>query len=183
MKKIAAVVLLSAVVAAPVFAADEGFYAGVTLGSGKPGVTPSAQALSKKSNFIYGGLAGYQYNKNLATEVQFTGFGKATDVSGNTIKGDALSLSVVGMLPVSDSFELLGKLGVASAKTKSSGLATNFGATRTGATYGLGAQYNVNQNLGVRLMWDRYAVATSNAAGVKSNGNANVVAVAAVYKF
>jgi len=34
MKKIAAVVLLSAVVAAPAFAADEGFYAGVTLGNG-----------------------------------------------------------------------------------------------------------------------------------------------------
>jgi len=77
MKKIAAVVLLSAVVAAPAFAADEGFYAGVTLGNGKPGVSPSAAALSKKSEFIYGGLAGYQYNKNLAIEAQFTGLGKA----------------------------------------------------------------------------------------------------------
>ena len=184
MKKIAAVVLLSAVVAAPAFAADEGFYAGVTLGNGKPGVSPSAAALSKKSEFIYGGLAGYQYNKNLDVEAQFTGLGKATDVAGNTTKADALSLVAVGILPLSDSFELLGKLGVASAKTKTAGLtASNFGATRTGVTYGLGAQYNVNQNLGLRLVWDRYAVATSTAMGVKTNANANVVSIGAVYKF
>lgn len=182
MKKIAAV-LLSAVISAPAFAADEGFYAGITLGNGKPNVTPTAQALSKSSNFIYGGLAGYQYNKNLAVEVQFTGAGKATDVAGNTAKADALSLTAVGMLPLNDSFELLGKLGVASAKTTSSGLATNLGATRTGLTYGLGAQYNVTQNLGLRLVWDRYAVATATAAGVKTNANANVMTLGAVYKF
>ena len=105
-------------------------------------------------------------------------------MAGNTTKADALSLVAVGILPLSDSFELLGKLGVASAKTKTAGLtASNFGATRTGVTYGLGAQYNVNQNLGLRLVWDRYAVATSTAMGVKTNANANVVSIGAVYKF
>ncbi len=184
MKKIAAVVLLSAVVAAPAFAADEGFYAGVTLGNGKPNVTPSAVALSKKADFIYGGLLGYQYNKNLAVEAQFTGVGKATDAAGNTIKGDAFGLTAVGILPLNESFSLLGKLGVASAKTTSSGAATNLGASRTAATYGLGAQYNVSQNLGLRLNWDRYGVATADSVtGVKSNGNANVITVGAVYKF
>lgn len=184
MKKIVAAVLLSAVVAAPAFAADSGFYAGVTLGNGKPNVTPvTGAALSKNSDFIYGGLAGYQYNKNLAVEVQFTGLGKATDVAGNTTKADALSLTAVGLLPLSDSFEVLGKLGVASAKTASSALATNLGASRTGLTYGIGAQYNVTQNLGLRLVWDRYAVATANNIGVKTNANANVMTVGAVYKF
>jgi len=183
MKKIAAVVLLSAVVAAPAFAANEGLYAGITLGNGKPNVTPvTGVALSKASNFIYGGLAGYQYNKNLAVEVQFTGAGKATDVAGNSSKADALSLTAVGLLPLSDSFELLGKLGVASTRTTSSVLATNLGAKRTGLTYGLGAQYNVTQNLGLRLVWDRYGVATTNA-GIKTNANANVMTVGAVYTF
>lgn len=183
MKKIAAVVLLSAAVAAPAFAADQGFYAGITLGSGTPNVAPSAAAVNKKSNFIYGGFAGYQFNRNLAAEAQFTGVGKATDFAGNTIKGDAFSLSVVGMLPVSDNFELLGKLGVSSAKTTSSGLtATNLGASRTGLTYGIGAQYNVSSNFGLRVGYDRYPVATMNA-GVKTNANANVATVGAVYKF
>jgi OOP family OmpA-OmpF porin len=183
MKKIAAVVLLATVVAAPAFAADEGFYAGVTLGSGKPNVTPVAGAvLSKTSNFVYGGLLGYQYNKNLATEIGYGGVGKATDVAGNTVKGDALSLVAVGTLPLSDGFSLLGKLGVSSAKTTSSGAATNLGASRTGLTYGIGAQYNVSDNLGLRVSYDRYPVATTNA-GVKTNANANVMNVGVVYKF
>ncbi len=183
MKKIVAVILLAGVASAPAFAADEGFYAGVTLGSGKPGVSPvTGAALSKNSNFIYGGLAGYQFNKNLAAEVQFTGVGKATDVAGNTIKGDALSLTAVGMLPMSDSFALLGKLGVASTKTTASGLATNLGASRTGVTFGLGAQYNVTPNVGLRMGWDRYAVATTTA-GVTSKGNSDVMTVGAVFKF
>ncbi len=181
MKKIVAVVMLT-VVAAPAFAADEGFYAGVTLGSAKPNVAPSAQALSKTSNFIYGGLLGYQYNKNLATEIGYGGVGKATDVAGNTVKGDALSLTAVGMLPLTDSFELLGKLGVSSTKTTSTGLATNLGASRTGLAYGIGAQFNVSDNLGLRLGYDRYPVATM-IAGVKANANANVMTVGAVYKF
>jgi OOP family OmpA-OmpF porin len=181
MKKIVAAVLLSAIVA-PAFAADQGIYAGITLGSGKPGVTPGAAALSKNSNAIFGGLVGYQYNKNLAAEVQFTGIGKATDVAGNTVKGDAFSVSAVGFLPLSDSFELYGKLGLASTKTTASAGATNLGTTRSGVTYGIGAQYNVNQNIGVRLGWDRYGVATT-AAGLKSNGNSDVMTVAAVYKF
>lgn len=183
MKKIAAVALLSAVIAAPAFAADEGFYAGVTLGSGKPNVTPvTGTALNKTSSFVYGGLAGYQYNRNLAAEVQYGGVGKVTDVAGNTTKGDALSLTAVGLLPLTDSFELLGKLGVASTKTTSSAGATALGASRTGLTYGIGAQYNVTKNLGLRLVFDRYAVATTNA-GVKTNANANVVNVGAVYQF
>jgi len=33
------------------------------------------------------------------------------------------------------------------------------------------------------LVWDRYAVATSTAMGVKTNANANVVSIGAVYKF
>lgn len=183
MKRIAAVVLLSSV-AASAFAADEGVYAGVTLGNGKPNISPVAGAtLSKSSDFIYGGLVGYQYNKNLATEVQFTGVGKAVDVAGNSIKGDALSVSAVGILPVSEGFEVYGKLGVASATTKASAGATNLGASRTGVTFGVGAQYNVNANLGLRLGYDNYSIATANAAGVKSNANAKVITIGAVYKF
>lgn len=182
MKKIAAAVLLSAVTAMPAFAADQGFYAGLTLGSGKPGVTPSATALSKNSKAIYGGLLGYQYNKNLAVEAQFTGIGQATDTAGSAVKGDAFSLSAVGLLPLSDSFDLYGKLGFASTKTQSSAGATNLGATRSALTYGIGGQYNVSQSFGVRFGWDQYGAATT-AAGVKTNKNADVYTIGAVFKF
>jgi OOP family OmpA-OmpF porin len=182
MKKIASILLLS-VIATPVFAAsNDGFYVGGTLGSGKPGIT-SAAGLTKNSDFVYGGLLGYQYNRNLAVEAQFTGIGKVTDVAGQTSKGDAFSLSAVGSFPVTRDFDLYGKLGVSSAKTTSSaGFATQ-GSTRSGLAFGLGGQYGISNNVALRFGWDRYPAATQTAAGVKTNVNANVISVGAVFKF
>lgn len=181
MKKIAAAVLLSTVVAAPAFAADTGVYVGFNLGSGKPGISSSA-GLSKNSKAMYGGLLGYQYSKNLAAEVQYTGIGQVTDVNGQTAKGDALSVAAVGIMPMNDSFSVFGKLGFASTKTTTSATFASVGTTRSALTYGLGAQYNVNQNLGVRAGWDRYGAATT-LAGAKVNANADVMTVGVVYKF
>lgn len=182
MKKFVAVLLLSA--ALPAFAADEGGYAGLSLGSGKPGVTPAQLTMSTSSSFIYGGLVGYQYNKNLAAEVQYGGVGRTQDVAGNKTVTDALSLTAVGLLPLTDRAGLFGKLGIANAKTTVSGAsATSITATRRGLTYGVGAQYNVNKDVAVRLEVDRYAVSTLNAARQKVNGNGTVVNVDALYKF
>lgn len=183
MKKIAAAALLSAVVATPAFAADNGVYVGFNLGSGKPGITPAAPALSKTSSTMYGGLLGYQYNKNMAAEIQYTGIGQVTDTAGQTAKGHAYSVAAVGMMPMNDSFALFGKLGVAITKTVVSAGFANTGATRTALTYGLGAQYNVNQNLGVRAGWDRYDAATTTAANVRGVAHADVLTVGVVYKF
>lgn len=182
MKKIVACLLLLSS-SLPVLA-DEGGYLGVSMGSGKPGVTPAALTMSTTSSFIYGGVAGYQYNKNLAVQVQYGGLGKATDVAGNTSKIDALSMTAVGLLPLNNHFDLTAKIGIANAKTVTSGAtATNLGTTRAGLTYGIGAQYNINKSMALRLELDRYAVATSNAAGVKTKGNATVINLDALYKF
>jgi OOP family OmpA-OmpF porin len=180
MKKITAILLFS-MMAAPAFAANnEGFYVGGTLGNGKLGMTSNA-ALSKTSDVVYGGLFGYRYSQSLAVEAQFTGIGKSTAVNGASVKGDAFSLAAVGIAPINRDLELFGKLGVASTKTTSVGF-TSQGESRTGLTIGIGAQYNVSPNIAVRLGWDSYPAAISNA-GTKSNGNANVVAVGAVFKF
>jgi OOP family OmpA-OmpF porin len=182
MKKIAAIALLSA--ALPAFAASEGGCAGISLGSGKPGLAPTALTMSTSSSFIYGGFVGYQYSKNLAAEVQYGGVGKSTDVAGNATKTDALSLTVVGLLPLTDKLELIGKLGLANAKTTVSGsTATNTSVSRSGLTYGVGAQYNVNRDVALRLELNSYAVATGNAAGGKTNGNGTTANAEALYKF
>lgn len=183
MKKIVAAALLSVAVAAPVYAAAGSSYVGISLGNGAPNVTPvTGVALSKKSSFIFGGLVGYQYNRNMAVEAQYTGVGKVSDANGNSVKADALSLTLVGLLPVYDKVDLLGKIGIASVKSTASGVGTVAGASRVGLTYGIGAQYTVTRELAVRLMWDRYAVSVNNAAG-KTNSNANVVTAAAIYNF
>ncbi|MDD2776711.1 MAG: porin family protein [Gallionella sp.] len=180
MKKITAILLFS-MMAAPAFAANnEGFYVGGTLGNGRLGFTSNV-ALSKATDFVYGGLFGYRYNQNLAVEAQFTGVGKSTTVTGATLKGDAFSLVAVGILPVSSSVELFGKLGASSTKITAAGFTTQ-GETRTGVTLGIGGQYSVSPNIAIRAGWDGYPEAVSNA-GVKTFGYASVFSVGAIFKF
>lgn len=180
MKKIAIAALLSAIVAAPAFAADEGFYAGVTLGQARTGTV--APAMTKSNDTVLGVLGGYQFNKNWGAEAFYTGAGKwsTTTASG---KADAWGINAVGTLPLSDAFSLYGKLGYASTKSTASSVpAAITGATRGAATYGLGGVYNVNPSVGIRFGWDRYAAATATA-GVKNNYNSNVYSLAGVFKF
>lgn len=189
MKKIAIAALLSSFVAAPAFAADDGFYAGVTLGRSSTGNPFSNATLTKSSDTVAGILAGYQFTKNWGAEAFYTGAGKFSATGGGTTgngKADVWGLSAVGTLPLSDAFSLYGKLGYASAKTSASSAPARItGATRGAATYGLGGVYNVNQSVGIRFGWDRYAAATANgnAAGAKDNFNVNVYSLGAVFKF
>ena len=181
MKKIAAALLLSSAVAAPAFAADEGFYAGLNLGRASVS-TPSGTVLTKKNDTVYGVIAGYQFNQNWGVEAQYTGAGKfaTTTFSG---KADTLSVAAIGTMPVSDTVSLYGKLGFASTKSKVSGTGYT-GASRSAATYGLGVQYNATPAVGIRFGWDRFgATITDTAVGAKHNFNSDVVGVAAVVKF
>ena len=192
MKKIAIAALLSSFVAAPAFAADEGLYAGVTLGTARTGTVLPAGGMTKSSDTVLGILGGYQFTKNWGIEGFYTGAGKwalGTAANGASGKADAWGISGVGTLPVSDAFSVYGKLGYASTKTKATGVAAgvagDMSATRGAITYGLGGVYNVNQSVGIRFGWDRYAAATVNgtAVGVKDNYNSNVYSLGAVFKF
>lgn len=186
MKKIIAALLLSTAVAAPAFAADTGFYAGVTLGRSSTGTPYSNATLTKSTDTVLGVLGGYQFTKNWGAEAQYTGAGKFSgNIPGGTFTGksDALSLAAVGTLPLNDSFSLYGKLGFASVKTTltTSPASANTGASRTAATFGLGAQYNVTPAIGIRFGWDRYAAAVTGVGTSKYNDN--VYSLGAVFKF
>ncbi|HET7833614.1 MAG TPA: porin family protein [Gallionella sp.] len=184
MRSVTVAALLSAMVAAPAFAANESLYAGLALGSGKPGITPAAgAALTKNSDLVFGGMVGYMFNQNLAAEVQFTGVGKVTDVTGKTAKGDAFSMAAVGFFPLGSRLNLYAKLGLASTSNKVTAGAANRNASRLGATYGLGVQYTFNSNFGMRFGWDRYGMATATGANLKTNSNADTLIVGLIYNF
>ena len=53
MKKIAIAALLSAITVAPAFAADEGFYAGVTLGQARTNAFAAAMTKSNDTCLLY----------------------------------------------------------------------------------------------------------------------------------
>lgn len=183
MKKIAAVVLLSTVVASPVFAAEEGFYAGFNVGRTTSNLSVVGVATANKAT-VAGILAGYQYNKNLAVEVEYTGVGKVSAPGALTGKSDALSLSAVGIMPMSDAFSVYGKLGLARTTTTATSIpAAVTGKTRTGLTYGLGLQYNVTPAVGIRAGYDRYDAEVTGAGVIGGKFSNNKWSVGAVFKF
>ncbi len=196
MKKIAAAVLLSTAVAAPAFAADSGFYAGVTVGQARL-KAPAGVIFSKSTDTIGGILGGYQFDKNWGAELFYSSTGRfsGTDPTASSInsgRGDVWGINAVGTLPLSDMFSLYGKVGVASVKTKASGyvIATGAptalsGATHSTMTGGLGVLFNVTPAIGIRLGWERYrgAVTGSSTAGAKSDFDVDAWTVGGVFRF
>jgi opacity protein-like surface antigen len=192
MKKILAVVLLSAS-AVPAFAVDlAGFYAGATLGAGNANFSaPAAPAAAvtvenPKSKPVYGVFGGYHYNKNLAVEVAYTGasYIYTTPAAGaRTLnKQIVIALTAVGTLPVSDSVSVIGKLGVASASSENNAVAGEQNTSRFAPTFGAGVEYKITPVITGRLGVDVYGVAAT-ISQIKQTSNATVVNAGVSYAF
>lgn len=190
MKTIIAVFLLS--VAAPAFADDDGWYVGVDAGSASVGRALANAVYSSTKNTVGGIQLGHQFNKNWGAELFYTGGGKFIyDFRGNTATGtsNVWGVSVVGTVPLSNTFSVYARLGVAMSNTSLSNslsAATVTGQSRTAATYGLGFQYNVTPAVFMRVGVDSYALATANAGGVlgsTNNYNSTVTSLGFVFKF
>lgn len=183
MKKILAAALLSAIVATPALAADSGGYIGITAGRAKLD-NPYAGAVTKDNETVGGILAGYQYNKNLGVEVFYADTGKL-EVTGKSVKGDAMGINVVGIAPLSDAFSLYAKLGYASTKADTSGAAAFTGERRSSVTGGVGAQYNMSKEISFRFGWDGYELRTKNgtAAGSEEKPKSSILSLGVVFRF
>jgi OOP family OmpA-OmpF porin len=171
MKKIAIAVLLSAFVAAPAVAAD--MYVGVNVGSAKI----DSSNLSTTTSFAL--LGGYTFNQYFAAEIAYIDFGSKDyrdPVFGPfSVKSSAWSISGVGSYPFNEQFSVFGKLGIASTSTDTSGSSTS----KSDLTYGIGGQFNVNKQIGIRLGYDVYKV--TDAAS--STFDQKVTSIGAVFKF
>ncbi|HEX5362014.1 MAG TPA: porin [Fluviicoccus sp.] len=69
--------------------------------------------------------AGYEFNDNIGVELGYTSFGTIFDSKDNQFsasqKSSAVTLSVLGVMPLSDMFNIYGRAGMAHYKTDSSG--------------------------------------------------------------
>ncbi len=122
--------------------------------SGEAGATCDDEADGYK---IFGGS---RVNPNLAFEASYMDMGEATatGVTTRTLGVTGLNFSVLGIMPLSKSFELFGKLGLMFWEAESRNI--NTGTTTTvndsDINFGFGATYNVNKTFGLRAEFERF---------------------------
>ena len=166
------------------------FYVGAGVGASKAsgadgsttigGVAVSASGgnATKTSWKLYG---GYQFTPNWGLETQYSELGDRTytvsagAASGSTkLRAYQWSLAGTGTLPLSDQFYLMAKLGA----TRNHVGGGNFtigavsvavgGSDRTELLAGIGAGYNINKNVGVRVEYENFGK-LSNNGGINNN--------------
>jgi OOP family OmpA-OmpF porin len=115
------------------------FYIGAEVGQGEAG---------DEDDLGYKILGGYQFHRNFAAEL---GYGILLDKDAAEVT--TLELVAVGMWPLGNNFHILGKLGFANWEIDSNQAGSVDG---TDLTWGVGAQFDLGRNLGLRAMWQRY---------------------------
>lgn len=110
----------------------------------------------KTSYSLYGGS---YFNDYLGLELGYTDFGRINRAGGQS-KAEGFNIGLVGKLPLSPSFNLLGRLGTTYGRTDvSSNIASGVTAGRDtgwGGSYGIGAEFAFNTQLSAVLQYDEY---------------------------
>ena len=140
-------------------------------------------------------FGGYQLMPNLAVEGGYFDLGRFSYGSSTTSPGtfngnnriNGLNLDLVGTLPVSDRFSVLGRIGAAYAQNRGSFASTGFvppstsdpRRNETNLKIGLGLQYAISEALSVRAELERYRISDP----IRNRGNIDMASVGLVYRF
>jgi len=155
------------------------------------GLTPLSSSLDD-SDTGWKLYLGYQFNPNFAVEAGYIDFGKfnfSATTAGGSLGGDMKSknggfIDVLGIIPLSNNFSIFGKLGGYSVKTElnGSGVGGSVSASHRSNdwTYGIGAGYEFNRNVGVRVEWERFNDFGNNST---TQNDMDLTSVGIVFKF
>jgi len=142
-------------------------------------------------------FGGYQVNRNFGVEAGWFDLGEmgytATTTPAGTLVGDVrfqgVNLDIVGTLPISDRFSLLGRIGGASVRTRgtfsSTGAVTmpypgnSTSARRFGLKYGVGVAWRLTEAWELRVEGERMRVYDS----VGNRGHVDLLSLGVVYYF
>ncbi|HEC12411.1 MAG TPA: porin family protein [Acidiferrobacteraceae bacterium] len=113
-------------------------------------------------------FAGYQFGDYIAVEGSYANLGTTRAELPATITTTAevrtLNLGVVPRFPIGDRAAIFAKAGLSAwyadltAKSESLGLSESGDGAGTNITFGAGVSYRLNNNVSVRLDWDRYKI-------------------------
>lgn len=128
----------------------EGFYAGASVAS--PTYQSSVNGASGNGSGISGKVyGGYQFSPNFAMEAGVADLGHNDNATGS-IYSYGTFVEAVGMLPLTQQWTLLGRLGVTGVNVNTSNGTDN----SVGLKVGLGAQYALTKTVALRAEWERY---------------------------
>lgn len=104
---------------------------------------------------LYG---GYKFVPFVAAEVGYTYLGDFnSNRSNGSVEIDGMETSIIGMLPLMDNFALLGKIGAYWWDSTIDGTLLSLNEDDdVDLTYGIGAEFRVYNQMGIRASWDRY---------------------------
>ena len=203
--------LLTAVAAVNIpvaLATDEGWYGGIGIGQSRAKIhderisagllgsgftTNSIQDDDQDAGFRLFG--GNKLHRNFAVEAGYFnlgefGFTANTTPAGTltgTIKLQGVNVDAVGILPLTEKFSALGRVGLTYTEAKDTFRGTgavtvaNPNPNESEGNYkvGLGVQYDFSRALGLRGEWERYRV--NDAVGNK--GDVDLLLLSLVYTF
>lgn len=211
--KIRPTLLATLVLAAPCAFAQSsidntGMYMGIGAGDSKAkfnhdsaaqnalgtGVTPGPLSVDERGN-AYKIYLGFPMSPNWAVEAGYFNLGRfgfdGSTTPPGTVSGSAkiqgLNLDLVGTLPITDRWSLLGRVGAAYAETQSSISGTGAGEVAASSAskrdthykYGFGTQYAFTPALTLRLEGERYRV--NNMVGQHSD--VDLISLGLIYRF
>ena len=150
-------------------------YLGATLGQSdfKDGCNGLSDCDNKDTAWRL--LGGSRFNQYFSAELGYHDLGEVSG-SGASVQGNAWELVGIGAYPVYDKFSVYGKLGGYRGELKGNGASE----TNTDLTYGLGLQYDVLKNVGIRGEWQRY---NKMGGGDTQETDVDVLSLGAVYRF
>ncbi len=156
-------ILLLVTVAYTSVYAEKSFYAGASIGESyveENNVLPGEDFDDEETAFK--AFFGYRFHKNFAVELDYLNYGEIEDnIMGIDIEIDdlyAVALYGVGILPLTEKFELFVKLGGAywdgEAKASVGGVSARSDENGTELAYGLGASYAFTEKFAVRAEYE-----------------------------
>lgn len=192
---------LTAGAATTVLAQDVPNWIGVSVGNtkfsnGSNTVNPSSHTLSgianptstEDSDNAWKIYLGIPFNKYLGLELGYAKLGDQTvrnATSSSRATSTAYLFDLVGNYDFNESFSLLGKVGMhrwgVNDDTTRIGVGATNGADGFDFTYGLGVQYNVNKDVGLRMEWER--IDDMGHEGTTGKIDANLITIGVVYRF
>lgn len=136
-------------------------YIGLSVGKSDFSVGNNSNTIfgSDQNDTAYRVNAGSYFNANWGADIGYTDFGKINR-SGGTTQADAWSLSLIGKYPMTNSVNLLGKVGASFGRTSvSSSAASGVVAgdtTGVGILYGLGFEFAMSPQWSALLEYDSH---------------------------